>query len=58
MYVVVVATSMMSTEDQKWTTTLSDIDHLNSETKVLPVHVHNEMLEKQYLAACHKHGHP
>lgn len=33
---------------------ISDIDHLHSETKILPVQAHNEMLVKQYLATCQK----
>jgi hypothetical protein len=37
---------------------MSKIAHLHTETKVLPLRVHAEMISKQYLAACHQQNHP
>lgn len=37
---------------------MTDIDHLDTETKILPVKEHNNMIPLQYLASCHKVNRP
>lgn len=37
---------------------MSHPDHLQAETKVLPIRTHNELLTKQFVTACHKRVHP
>ncbi|KAI5754577.1 hypothetical protein M8J77_009666 [Diaphorina citri] len=37
---------------------MSGIDHLHTETLVLPAKIHNKMLSEQYLAMCHLPNHP
>ena len=37
---------------------MARINHLQSETKVLPLIDHSRMITQQYLAACHLPGHP
>ncbi|XP_059219026.1 uncharacterized protein LOC106085920 [Stomoxys calcitrans] len=36
----------------------SHVDHLDQETKILPVRRHNYMLSKQYLLGCYRRNHP
>jgi hypothetical protein len=38
--------------------TMSQIDHLHSECKVLPIRGHAEMLSRQFFLGCHRPGHP
>ena len=37
---------------------MSAIEHLHSETLVMPIREHCQMIGKQYLASCHLPGHP
>ena len=37
---------------------MSDVDHLHSETKIMPVKAHCEMISKQFLLATQKTNHP
>jgi hypothetical protein len=37
---------------------MTDVDHLHTETKVLPLREHATMLSQQYLISCHQQNHP
>ena len=39
-------------------TRMSEVTHLNRETKIIPVRDHSEMLTSQYLLAMHQNSHP
>ena len=39
-------------------TKMTEVTHLNQESKILPVKQHSEMLTKQYLLSMHKEDHP
>ena len=37
---------------------MTEVNHLNQESKILPVKEHSEMLTKQYLLSMHTEDHP